>query len=323
MASPASTALAPRAGVAPRPRCVSRSSRPARCTAPFAARRAFVPEPSSPLVRRDAAALPTRVAGALPRGVALVPRAGPSNEPLEEIDIDSIGAPGDDPKPAAPEERPPRISAPAPDPAPVVSSPSRSSSESNGILRGGKGGGKRRADSTDAVASFLTRRFGLAGGLAWLGILTFGVVSEQLKTRREVREATENTRDVKDAEARVSASGVVFTELKIGGGERPKPGYLVAADVLATVEGTGAVLVDTKRQRRQLVFTYGRAQGPITRGVTEMVGEMNQGGRRVFDVPPSLGFGAEGATLADGSVVPPNATIRYDVELTRVSVPPS
>ena len=136
-------------------------------------------------------------------------------------------------------------------------------------------------------------------------------------------EATENTRDVKDAEARVSASGVVFTELKIGGGERPKPGYLVAADVLATVEGTGAVLVDTKRQRRQLVFTYGRAQGPITRGVTEMVGEMNQGGRRVFDVPPSLGFGAEGATLADGSVVPPNATIRYDVELTRVSVPPS
>ena len=217
----------------------------------------------------------------------------------------------------------PRISAPAPDPAPVVSSPSRSSSESNGILRGGKGGGKRRADSTDAVASFLTRRFGLAGGLAWLGILTFGVVSEQLKTRREVREATENTRDVKDAEARVSASGVVFTELKIGGGERPKPGYLVAADVLATVEGTGAVLVDTKRQRRQLVFTYGRAQGPITRGVTEMVGEMNQGGRRVFDVPPSLGFGAEGATLADGSVVPPNATIRYDVELTRVSVPPS
>jgi FKBP-type peptidyl-prolyl cis-trans isomerase len=186
-----------------------------------------------------------------------------------------------------------------------------------------KGGGARRADSTDAVATFLTRRFGIAGGLAWLGVLTFGVVSEQLKTRREVREATENTRDVKDAEARVSASGVVFTELKIGGGERPKPGYLVAADVLATVEGTGAVLVDTKRQRRQLVFTYGRAQGPITRGVTEMVGEMNQGGRRVFDVPPSLGFGAEGATLADGSVVPPNATIRYDVELTRVSVPPS
>lgn len=39
-------------------------------------------------------------------------------------------------------------------------------------------------------------------------------------------------------------------------------------------------------------------------------------------VPPALGFGDEGATLADG-VVPPGATLRYEVELTRVSVPPS
>lgn len=38
---------------------------------------------------------------------------------------------------------------------------------------------KRQADSTDWFASTLTRRFGLAGGLAWLGFLTFGVVLEQ------------------------------------------------------------------------------------------------------------------------------------------------
>ena len=43
---------------------------------------------------------------------------------------------------------------------------------------------RRRAESTDAVATFMTRRFGLKGGLAWLGVLTFGVVSEQVKTRR-------------------------------------------------------------------------------------------------------------------------------------------
>ena len=39
---------------------------------------------------------------------------------------------------------------------------------------------RRGAGSTDASASTLTRRFGLAGGLAWLGFLTFGVVSEQV-----------------------------------------------------------------------------------------------------------------------------------------------
>ena len=53
-------------------------------------------------------------------------------------------------------------------------------------------GKRRRAESTDAVATFMTRRFGLKGGLAWLGALTFGVLSEQLKTRRETREAIED-----------------------------------------------------------------------------------------------------------------------------------
>ena len=47
-------------------------------------------------------------------------------------------------------------------------------------------GGRRKADSSDWVTSQLTRRFGIAGGLAYLGFLTFGVVSEQIKTRLEV-----------------------------------------------------------------------------------------------------------------------------------------
>ena len=47
-------------------------------------------------------------------------------------------------------------------------------------------GQKRQADSTDWISSQLTRRFGLAGGLVYLGFLTFSVVSEQVKTRLEV-----------------------------------------------------------------------------------------------------------------------------------------
>ena len=236
-------------------------------------------------------------------------RAGPND--FEEVDIDSIGAPGDDPRP------PP--APPSPPPPPPAAAPSK---PADAVMRGGKGGGKRQADSTDAVATFLTRRFGIAGGLAWLGILTFGVVSEQLKTRREVREAIENTKEVKNAVERVSPTGVRSTDVKTGGGEAPRPGYLVAADVVATVVETGAVVVDTRKARRQIVFTYGRAQGPISRGVLEAVGEMRQGGRRVVVVPPEMGFGNEGAVLAEGNV-PPGATVRYDIELARVSPPPS
>lgn len=52
--------------------------------------------------------------------------------------------------------------------------------------RNGKSGTRRRADSTDGISSALSRRFGLAGGLAWFGFLAFGVISEQVKTRLEV-----------------------------------------------------------------------------------------------------------------------------------------
>ena len=185
-----------------------------------------------------------------------------------------------------------------------------------------KGGGARRADSTDAVATFLTRRFGIAGGLAWLGVLTFGVVSEQLKTRREVREAVENTKDVAIVQEVTTASGLRYTDLRVGGGEIPRPGYLLAANMIVTIEGTNEVVLDTRKTNRQVVFTFGRPQGPFTKGVMEAVGGMRQGGKRIVVVPPDLGFGSEEVRLQDGTV-PAGATVRYDLELTRVSVPPS
>lgn len=49
-------------------------------------------------------------------------------------------------------------------------------------------------DSTDWIATSLTRRFGLGAGLAWVGFLAFGVVSEQIKTRFEVSQQQANTR---------------------------------------------------------------------------------------------------------------------------------
>lgn len=50
------------------------------------------------------------------------------------------------------------------------------------------------AESTDWIASTLTRRFGLGAGLAWVGFLAFGVVSEQIKTRLEVSQQEANTK---------------------------------------------------------------------------------------------------------------------------------
>lgn len=178
----------------------------------------------------------------------------------------------------------------------------------------------RRADSTDAIATFLTRRFGVAGGLAWLGILTFGVVSEQLKTRQEVREAEQGTVEVKGAQEVTLPSGLKYTELKRGGGEAPRPGYIIAADIVAKVDER--VVLNTRKAGRQLIFIFGRRQGPITKGVEEGISAMRSGGKRILVIPPDLAFGEEGATLSDG-IVPPGATLVYEIELKRVSIPPS
>jgi hypothetical protein len=96
---------------------------------------------------------------------------------------------------------------------------------------------KRQADSTDFIATQLTRRFGIAGGLAWLGFLTFGVVSEQVKTRIEVAEAERDTKDVTEGKEITTPEGIRYTDLRIGGGAPPQKGYLIILDYKATANG--------------------------------------------------------------------------------------
>lgn len=119
----------------------------------------------------------------------------------------------------------------------------------------------RKADSTDPVATFMTRRFGLAGGLAWLAVLTFGVVSEQLKTRSEVAREASGTQAV-DAKGVTTPSGLRFTDLVRGGGETaPQRGYLLAANVRVVLgeDALGPVLFDTEDSGRPLAFFFGCA----------------------------------------------------------------
>ena len=256
--------------------------------------------------RRDPDLVPSRLGDA--RLVST--RAGPNG--FEEVDIDSIGAPGDDPRP----------------PPPPSSSSSSSSPLRARLQAYGRGHAWRQG-------------WGQAPG----GFHRRGrhVPHPPLRHRRRPRVARHPHLRRRQRTAQNPPRGSRGDRKHQGGEERrrarlthrrsihgcenrrrgsPRPGYLIAADVVATVEETGAVVVDTRKRRRQVVFTYGRAQGPISRGVLEAVGEMRQGGRRIVVVPPEMGFGDEGAVLAEGNV-PPGATVRYDIELARVSVPPS
>ncbi|BDA42776.1 Peptidyl-prolyl cis-trans isomerase FKBP17-2, chloroplastic [Coccomyxa sp. Obi] len=189
---------------------------------------------------------------------------------------------------------------------------------------------RRQADSTDWVSSQLTRRFGIAGGLVWLGVLTFGVVSEQIKTRLEDSAERQNTKDVKEQKVVRTASGLTYVDKRIGGGAPVTKGFLILLDYRATANGK--VFEDTKERGKPIVFRYGARPftGGLCQGVEEALSTMKAGGIRVVTVPPELGFGDQGAVLRPTEHVPdkqgeipPGATLEYELSLIRVSIPPS
>ncbi|XP_052182226.1 peptidyl-prolyl cis-trans isomerase FKBP17-2, chloroplastic isoform X2 [Diospyros lotus] len=181
-------------------------------------------------------------------------------------------------------------------------------------------------ESTDWIATNLTRRFGLGAGLAWAAFLGFGVLSEQIKTRFEVSQQEANTRDVEKQEEVVLPNGIRYYELRVGGGASPRFGDLVVIGLKGNVVGSGQAFVDTfGGEKKPLALVMGSR--PYTKGMCEGVEYvlrfMKAGGKRRMIVPPSLGFGDHGADFGAGLQVPPGATLEYVVEVDKVSIAPA
>ena len=105
--------------------------------------------------------------------------------------------------------------------------------------------------------------------------------------------------------------GLKYTDDQIGTGAVATPGKT------AVVHYTGWLMDGTKfdssRDRNQ-PFSFALGAGQVIKGWDEGVAGMKVGGKRTLIVPPALGYGARGA----GNVIPPNATLKFEVELLDV-----
>jgi peptidylprolyl isomerase len=108
--------------------------------------------------------------------------------------------------------------------------------------------------------------------------------------------------------------GLAYRDEIVGKGASPKPGDDVTVHYVGTL--TNGKKFDSSLDRGQ-PFTFTIGEGQVIKGWDEGVATMRVGGRRKLIIPPSLGYGAAGA----GGVIPPNATLIFDVRLLAVKAP--
>ena len=107
------------------------------------------------------------------------------------------------------------------------------------------------------------------------------------------------------------APKVKYIEIEPGTGPKARVGQSVSVHYVGTLED-GTEFDNSVSRGKPISFPLGTGQ--VIAGWDQGIAMMNEGGKATLIIPPELGYGPRGA----GGVIPPNATLTFDVELVKV-----
>ncbi len=113
----------------------------------------------------------------------------------------------------------------------------------------------------------------------------------------------------------IMPSGLKYIDIKVGTGASPRTGQTCVMHYTGWLyeNGKKGAKFDSSVDRGE-PFEFPIGMGQVIRGWDEGIATMKVGGKRTLIIPPELGYGARGA----GGVIPPNATLLFDVELLAI-----
>lgn len=114
-----------------------------------------------------------------------------------------------------------------------------------------------------------------------------------------------------DTNSATDSGKLIIEDIKVGDGTEAKSGDTVVMNYSGTL--TDGTKFDSSYDRNE-PFTTKIGVGQVIKGWDQGVPGMKIGGKRKLTIPPDLGYGSQGA----GSVIPPNATLVFEVELLEV-----
>lgn len=126
----------------------------------------------------------------------------------------------------------------------------------------------------------------------------------------EIAQASGLGGDLSAPQERTTPSGLRITDLVVGDGAEALAGQTVVVNYRGTL--ANGTEFDSSYGRGPFSFPLGG--GRVIQGWDEGVAGMKVGGKRKLVIPPDLAYGERGA----GGVIPPNATLTFEVELLRI-----